>query len=83
MRANRLDCLSVTSSPSEVSSLRYIDNAIVRALTGSEPTARELEVAILVAQSMICELKAVGRDWEMALKELAIRKSELGATTAN
>jgi hypothetical protein len=83
VRVKGPNCASITSSPAEASSLKYIDNAIVRSLTGSEPTARELDIAILVARSMICELQAAGRDWEVALKELGILKSELGTTNAN
>jgi hypothetical protein len=55
----------------------YVDKAIVRSLTGTEPTARELEVAILVAQSMIRELKSATGEWEAALRELKDQKSEL------
>jgi hypothetical protein len=75
--------VNVTDPPSKVISMKYLDDTIVRSLTGTEPNARELEAAILVAQSMIRELKVAAREWESALKELNAQKSSLSAAGVN
>jgi hypothetical protein len=57
---------------------------VVLLLTPSaQPTCRELQVAITLAESMIRELNAATSEWEQALRHLQTQEATLKALPVN
>jgi hypothetical protein len=64
--------------------MKYVNQSVLLLLTGSDqPTVDELQIAIAIAESMICELSSAVGEWELTLKELNAWRSKLNETAVN